>query len=95
MEATGLDVTLQVNGRRLARGVDARHFTVPRLGESLASVVVSTSLFDTVQQILGIREREVFTYTLKGRVVTAGVDQRFSKGGEISRADLQPLGREG
>ena len=90
LEATGLDVALEVNGRRLARGVDGHAFTVPRMGEALASVIVSTSVFDTVKQILGMRERQVFTYALKGKV-TAGVDRRFSKTGEISRADLLPL----
>ena len=94
IEATGLDVALQVNGRRLARGVDAKSFTIPRLGEASASVVVSTSLFDTIKQILGLRDREVFTYTLKGRVIAQGMDQRFNRSGEISRSELEPLARQ-
>lgn len=91
--ATGLDVTLRVNGRRLARGVDAGAFTIPRLGEASASVVVSTSVLDTIKQILGLRDRQVFTYTLKGKVFTDGIDQRFHKSGEISRTELEPLAR--
>ena len=91
IEATGLDVALRVNDRRLARGVDAGSFTIPRLGEAQASVVVSSSVFDTIKQILGIGDRQVFSYTLQGRVITAGADKRFSKRGEISRAELQPL----
>ena len=91
IEATGLDVALRVNDQRLARGVDARSFTIPRLGEAQASVVVSSGVFDTIKQILGIRDRQVFTYTLQGKVITAGVDKRFRQHGEISRAELQPL----
>jgi len=89
IDATGLDVALRVNGRRLARGVDAAAFTIPRLGETSVSVVVSTSVFDTIKQILGLRDRQVFSYTLKGKVITDGIDQRFSRSGEISRADLE------
>ncbi len=50
-----------------------------------------SSLFDTVKQILSLRDREVFTYTLKGKVFTSGLDQRFDKSGEISRSELEPL----
>ena len=93
IEATGLDVALRVNDKRLARGVDAASFTVPRLGDATASVVVSTSVFDTIRQILGLQDRQTFSYTLKGRVITPGIDQRFSRSGEISRTDLQALVR--
>ena len=91
INAQGLEVTLSVNGRRLARGVDGKSFTVPRLGETTHSVVVSASVFDTLAQLLALPDVNVFRYALKGRVVKPGPDQRFSQSGEIGRADLQPL----
>jgi LEA14-like dessication related protein len=91
LEATGIDVDLRLNGKRLARGVDGTGFTVPRLGETITSVVVSSSVFDTITQLLTLQGRDVFTYGLKGRVITPGIDKRFSRGGQLSRADLQPL----
>lgn len=91
IEATGIDVALRLNGKRLARGVDGQAIRVPRLGETTASVVVSSSIFDTVTQLLSIRDRDLFTYGLSGRLITQGIDKRFNRSGEISRADLQPL----
>ena len=91
IEATGIDVSLRLNGKRLARGVDGQAISVPRLGETTASVVVSSSIFDTVKQVLSLRDRDVFTYGLSGKLITQGIDKRFNRSGEISRADLQPL----
>lgn len=91
LQATGIDVDLRLNGKRLARGVDGVGFTVPRLGETTTSVVVSSSVFDTISQLLTLQGRDVFTYALKGRVITPGIDKRFSQAGQLSRADLQPL----
>ena len=91
LQATGIDVDLRLNGKRLARGVDGVGFTVPRLGETTTSVVVSSSVFDTISQLLTLQGRDVFTYALKGRVITPGVDKRFSRAGQLSREDLQPL----
>jgi hypothetical protein len=51
-------------------------------------------VFDTIKQILGLADRQVFTYTLKGKVITDGIDQRFNKTGEISRSDLEPFARQ-
>jgi LEA14-like dessication related protein len=91
IQATGIDVALRLNGKRLARGVDGQAISVPRLGETTASVVVSSSIFDTVTQLLSMRERDTFTYGLSGKLITQGIDKRFNRSGEISRADLQPL----
>lgn len=95
VEARGLDVALSVNGRRLARGVDNTTFTIPRLGEATQSVVVSAGVFDTLAQLLALPNVNVYSYGLRGRVVTPGPDQRFNQRGEISRADLAPLLSQG
>jgi LEA14-like dessication related protein len=95
IQATGIDVTLRLNDQRLARGVDGQAFTVPRLGETTTSVIVSSSVFDTIRQVLSMRNVETFTYGLKGRVITDGLDRRFARRGQIDRADLMPLVGEG
>lgn len=91
IQATGIDVALLLNGKRLARGVDGQSIEIPRLGETTASVVVSSSIFDTVTQLLSMRDRDLFTYGLSGKLLMPGLDKRFNHSGQISRSDLQPL----
>ena len=97
VEATGLDLTLYVNGRRLARGVDNGAFHLDRLGETTVSAVVSTSLFEVARQLLELRDRETFSYELKGRVHLQGWPRSasFSRSGEISRSELARLSGSG
>ena len=89
VRATGVEVTLNVNGQRLARGVDNGAFEVDRLGETRVSAVVSTSLFDVARQLLALQDRETFSYELTGRLYLDGWPRSlpFSRSGEISRGD--------
>jgi LEA14-like dessication related protein len=67
----GLDFDLDLNGRRLARGVTNRAFELPRLGEAETSIIVTTSVFDLLRQALEIGSREDMAgmgYELRGRV---------------------------
>jgi len=70
--ATGMQIRLDVNGARLARGVSDTAFTVPRLGETTTSVVASTTLFDLAKQIVALSGgRQTFQYVLEGSVHVA------------------------
>ena len=93
VNATGVELTLNVNGRRLARGVDNGAFRVDRLGETRVSAVVSTSLFDVARQLLDLPNRERFSYELTGRIYLEGWPRSvpFSRSGEIARDDLARL----
>jgi len=93
VSATGVELTLNVNGRRLARGVDNEAFGVDRLGETRVSAVVSTSLFDVARQLLDLPDRERFSYELSGRIYLEGWPRSvpFSRSGEIAREDLARL----
>jgi LEA14-like dessication related protein len=93
IRARGFEVTLNVNGRRLARGVDDGAFVLTGLGETRASAVVSTSLFEVARQLLELSGRERFSYELNGRLHLDGWPRSvpFTRTGEISRADLQRL----
>lgn len=75
IEVDGLDFSLDLNGRRLARGVSNENFTLPRLGEAETTVVVSTSLLDVLRQAvqLGQRQDEQLEYRLRGKLHLGGL----------------------
>ena len=91
LTASGVDVQMLVNGKRLARGVKAENIEIDPLSERLVNVTVSTRAIDIFRQVIGIQEQEIFSYRLKGRLVTSGLDRRFEHGGQISRAELLRL----
>lgn len=93
LAARGVELALDVNGRRLARGVDNQPFRVEPLGETRVSTVVSTSLFEVARQLLQLRERDRFSYELSGRVHLEGWPRSagFRRSGEISREALARL----
>lgn len=66
----GLDFELDLNDRRLARGVTDSAFELPRLGEAETVVVVTTSVFDVLRQALGAAGRRdaAMDYRLRGRL---------------------------
>jgi LEA14-like dessication related protein len=67
LQVTGVDFRLDVNGKRLARGVSNKEFTVPRLSESVVSIETSASMLDIARQVLGFRQAEALTYGISGR----------------------------
>lgn len=72
--ATGLSLELAVNGQRLASGVSSTPFSVPRLGETVTSIEVGTTLFDVARQILTVSSgRPDMTYGIEGRVHMGGM----------------------
>jgi hypothetical protein len=93
IRATGFEVTLNVNGRRLARGVDDGAFLLTGFSDARASAVVSTSLFEVARQLLDIPNRESFDYELTGRLHLDGWPRSvsFARSGAISRDELQRL----
>lgn len=93
LTARGVDLELEVNGQRLARGVDNQPFHVDPLGEAKVSAVVSTSMFNVARQLLSLRERDNFSYQLSGKVHLEGWPRsaRFRRTGEISRDELARL----
>jgi len=75
IDVDGIDFSLDLNGRQLARGVSDEPFRLPRLGEAETSVVVSTSLLDMLRQAveLGQQEEDTLKYRLRGRLHLGGV----------------------
>ena len=67
-EVTGLDFQLDVNGIQLARGLSNEEITVPRLGESIVSVMTSTTVLDIVRQIENLSQQQEMSYEIRGRL---------------------------
>ncbi|MEO8339163.1 MAG: LEA type 2 family protein [Nitrospirota bacterium] len=65
---TGIDFTLNLNGKRLARGLSNIAITIPRLSESVVSVETSTSTFDVVRQLLSFSQAQDLSYDITGRL---------------------------
>jgi LEA14-like dessication related protein len=63
---TGIDFTLNLNGKRLARGLGSAEVTVPRLGDAVMTIDTSTSTFDIVRQLLQLSQKQELTYDIKG-----------------------------
>jgi LEA14-like dessication related protein len=95
LSVTGVALQLDINDRRLAKGVSNESFTVPRLGETKTSIEASVTLFDVARLLLDLPGRETFTYEVKGKVYVGGGVRRsirFAREGEVARADLETLG---
>ncbi len=63
---TGIDFTLNLNGKRLARGLGSKEVTIPRLGDAVMTIDTSTSTLDIVRQLLQLSQRQELTYDIKG-----------------------------
>jgi LEA14-like dessication related protein len=65
---TGIDFTLNLNGKRLARGLGNTAITVPRLSDAVVSVQTSTSTLDVVRQLLSFSQTQDLSYDITGRL---------------------------
>ncbi len=65
---TGIDFTLNLNGKRLARGLGNTTITVPRLSDAVVSVQTSTSTFDVVRQLFSFSQAQDLSYNITGRL---------------------------
>lgn len=68
LHVTGIDFTLTLNGKRLARGLSNTDATIPRLSDAVVSVQTSTSTFDMVRQLLNFSQAQGLSYDITGRL---------------------------
>lgn len=66
LQVTGIDIRLDLNGKRLARGLGNQAFTVPRLSDSVVTIETTTSTLDVVRQVLGLRTVQALSYEISG-----------------------------
>lgn len=81
--ATGIDFTLNLNGKRLARGLGNTAITIPRLSDTVVSVQTSTSTFDVVRQLLSFSEAKGLSYDITGRLHLKDGRMSFDNSGII------------
>ena len=87
LEVTGIDFTLHLNDKRLARGLSNKVSTIPRLGDSVISVETTTSTLDVVRQLLKFRQDQDVTYQIEGVLYSQGTRLPFDNKGVIIEAD--------
>ena len=63
---TGIDFTLNLNGKRLARGLGNKEVMIPRLGDAVMTIDTSTSTLDIVRQLLQLSQKQELMYDIKG-----------------------------
>ncbi len=66
LHVTGMDFKLDVNGKRLARGLSNKELTVPRLATAVTAVETSTSTLDLIRQAFGMTQKQDLAYTITG-----------------------------
>lgn len=72
LSSDGVDLELNVNGRRLARAVSPESFSVPRLSDDVIVLVGTTHLLDLLRQAVALPEADGLDYELRGKVYLAG-----------------------
>ncbi|HEY8521306.1 MAG TPA: LEA type 2 family protein [Gammaproteobacteria bacterium] len=99
LEYTGVALTLDLNGRRLATGVSDAVGVVPRYGESVFTIPVTISAFDMARQVFGFANapeaREV-RYRVRGKLEGGLLGtRRFNDEGsfELPAATARPPAR--
>ncbi len=88
--ATGIDFTLNLNGKRLARGLCNTAITIPRLSDTVVSVQTSTSTFDVVRQLLSFSEAKGLSYGITGRLHLKDGRMSFDNSGIILEKASSP-----
>lgn len=85
----GLDVTIDLNGKRLTRALSPDSFTIPRLSDDTVTLIGTTTLFDLFRQAMAIPEDGRLDYRLVGRVSLADSIGwlRFSREGSLLPED--------
>lgn len=68
LHVTGIDFKLDMNGKRLARGLSNKELTVPRLGDAVLSVETSASTFDIVRQVFRASQKQELSYSISGEL---------------------------
>ena len=90
LNVTGLDFTLNLNGKRLARGVANHAVTIPRLGDASLSVNTTTSTLDVMRQLLSLHNQQDMKYQITGVLHLDGTRLPFDTEGVIFDASQLP-----
>lgn len=69
----GLDFSIDLNGHRFANGVSGEEINIPRYGEAVLNVDVSSNVFRVFEQLraIGSGKAERFSYRISGNISVA------------------------
>ena len=90
LNVTGLDFTLNLNGKRLARGLANQAVTIPRLGDAILSVNTTTSTLEVMRQLLSLHKQQNMRYQITGVLHLDGKRLPFDTEGIIFDASQLP-----
>ena len=90
LNVTGLDFTLNLNEKRLARGLANEAVTIPRLGDAILSVNTTTSTLEVMRQLLSLHEQQDMKYQITGILHLDGTRLPFDSEGVIFDATQLP-----
>jgi LEA14-like dessication related protein len=68
----GIDLTLDLNDRRLGRALSSDELEIPRLGDEVVTLVATTHLLDILRQAMALPDASGLDYSLHGRVYLSG-----------------------
>jgi LEA14-like dessication related protein len=68
----GIDLTLDLNDRRLGRALSSEELEIPRLGDEVVALVATTHLLDVLRQAIALPEASGLDYSLHGRIYLSG-----------------------
>jgi LEA14-like dessication related protein len=101
MDIKGIDCTLKINGKSFAAGVSGVDKTIPAYGTDVVSVVVYSSVLDTVNRVIGMirdvqtsQKMQNLKYNLEGKLRLGGVTAAsvpFDSEGELNMGALSDL----
>lgn len=81
----GLNLKLDVNGQPFATGVSNEKVTLPKLGETVVKINVTTNLSSILKQIKTLQKDQALAYTVSGKLfvplVPGGIS--FDRQGEL------------
>jgi LEA14-like dessication related protein len=90
LNVTGLDFTLNLNGKRLARGLANQAVTIPRLGDAILSVNTTTSTLEVIHQLFSLHKQQDMRYQITGVLHLDGRRLPFDTEGIIFDASQLP-----
>ncbi len=95
LHVTGLDFTLNLNGKRLARGLANQAVTIPRLGDAILSVNTTTSTLEVIRQLFSLHKQQDMRYQITGVLHLDGKRLPFDTEGIIFDASQLPGSKPG
>ena len=95
LSSDGVDLELNLNGKRFARALSAESFSVPRLSDGTVTLVATTHLLDLFRQAVALPESGGLDYELRGKLFLADSARslRFRREGSLVPDSLRPAPR--